>query len=91
MAMTKSTTIVWASSQDQFNTNLDTARTAKLQEMAADGKTDLRVEPINDTTTKRFWRDLAAAEEFVSFIVGQAELYNCTVVSTLIEDYQEPL
>lgn len=91
MSMTKTTTIVWGSESDQYKTEIDAARNAKLAEMAADGKTDLSVETINPVTTKRFWRDTAAAEEFISFITAQAEIFNCSVVSTLIEDYTAPV
>ena len=91
MAMTKTTTIVWGSEEEQYLPSLNTARDAKLTEMANDGKTDLSVETINPVTTKRFWRDTAAAEEFISFIMAQAEIYQCTIVSTLIEDYAEPV
>ena len=91
MAMTKTTTIVWGSEEEQYFDSLNTARTAKLTEMATDGKTDLAVENINPVTTKRFWRDIAAAEEFISFIMEQAEIYQCTIVSTLTEDYTAPV
>lgn len=91
MSMTKTTTITWGSSADQINPNLSTARTAKLVEMQGDGKTNGEFVIISPETSKRFWRDLAAAEEYISFIMEQAEIYNCSIVSTLIEDYPPPL
>lgn len=86
MSMTKITTIVWGSADHQGETQLTEARAIKLEEMQTDGKTDGRWEAVDAVTTKRYWRDLAAAEEFISFITAQAEIYNCSIVSTSITD-----
>ena len=86
MSMTKITTIVWGSADHQDETQLTEARAIKLTDMKADGKTDGRWEAVDLVTTKRYWRDLAAAEEFISFITAQAEIYNCIIVSTSITD-----
>ena len=91
MAMTKTTTIGWESEQDQLQPNLDAAREAKIGQMVADDKTDGSLERINPVTSRRFWKDEAAAEEFISFIMAQAELWQCNIVSTLIEDYTAPV
>ena len=86
MSMTKITTIVWGSADHQDETQLTEARAIKLTDMKADEKTDGRWEVVDAVTTKRYWRDLAAAEEFISFITAQAEIYNCIIVSTSITD-----
>ena len=86
MSMTKITTIVWGSADHQDETQLTEARAIKLTDMKADEKTDGRWEVVDAVTTKRYWRDLAAAEEFISFITAQAEIYNCSIVSTSITD-----
>ena len=91
MENTKTTTHVWASEEDQLQTDLDAARVAKIEQMIADGKTDGSLERINPVTSKRFWKDESAAEEFISFIMAQAQLWQCNVVSTLIEDYTAPV
>lgn len=91
MEITKTTTIVWGSEEEQLKPELDAARLAKIDQMMSEGKTDGALERISPTTTKRFWKDQSAAEEFVSFVMAQAELWNCNVVSTLIEDYTAPV
>jgi hypothetical protein len=91
MEITKTTTIVWASEEEQLQPNLDAARSAKINQMISEGKTNGALERISPTTSKRFWKDQSASEEFISFIMAQAELWNCDVVSTLIEDYTAPV
>lgn len=86
MPMTKITTIVWGSADHQNETRLSEARAVKLTEMQTDGKTNGRWEAVDPLTTNRYWRDLAAAEEFISFVTAQAEIYNCSIVSTSITD-----
>ena len=84
MAMTKTTTITWGSVEDQNDERLITAREAKLSEMTTDGKTDGTVTAIDPVTTKRFWRDTPAAEEYISFIMSQCEIFDLSITSTLI-------
>lgn len=86
MSMTKITTIIWESADHQNETRLTEVRAPKLEEMQTDGKTNGRWEAVDEVTTKRYWRDLAAAEEFISFVTAQAEIYNCNIVSTSITD-----
>jgi len=86
MSMTKITTIVWGSADHQNEIQLTEVRKTKLDEMQADGKTDGGWDAVDEVTTKRYWRDLAAAEEFISFVTAQAEIYNCNIVSTSITD-----
>ena len=87
MITTKTTTITWASHEDQMKPDLQTDRQAKLTQMQNDGKTDrdyfILVSPA---CTTRYWRDQSAAEEFASFITGIAELYNCGINSIVFGD-----
>jgi hypothetical protein len=86
MSMTKITTIVWGSEGDQIHPTLHEARAIQLAEMINDEKTDGRWESVDDVTTNRYWRDLAAAEEFISFITEQSAIHNCNIISTSITD-----
>ena len=91
MEFTKSTVIVWGNREDQRHEALYAAREAKLLEMEAAGKTEASAKELVDwVTTKRHWKDQSAAEEFVAFILEQAALHNCSIVSTQIEDYVAP-
>jgi hypothetical protein len=49
----------------------------------------IEAEIVNDYTTIRFWKDQAAAEEFVTFITTEAAKHGSTIVSTTIEDHVE--
>lgn len=91
MEMTKTTTIVWASEADQGNSNLNTAREAKIDQMMQAGLTNGVYTAIDPVTTVRYWINQNSAEEFISFIMAQAELYNCSILSTLINDYTAPV
>ena len=86
MAMTKTTTITWASAEAQDDERLSTARTAKIIEMGTDGKTDGLRDIISPVTSTRSWRDQAAAEEYISFLTGQCEIYNLSIISIVIGD-----
>ena len=87
MITTKTTTITWASADDQMKPDLMTDRMAKLAQMEADGKTDLSYYTIvSPVCTTRYWRDQSAAEEFASFITGIAEIYNCGINSIVFGD-----
>ena len=87
MDTTKTTTITWASAEDENKPDLMTDRMAKLAQMQTDGKTDtsyyIIVSPI---CTTRYWRDQPAAEEYASFITGIAEIYNCGINSIVFGD-----
>jgi hypothetical protein len=84
MAMTKTTTITWTSAEAQDDERLKTARLAKLVEMLNDEKTDNVRVIIDPVTTIRSWRDQSAAEEYISFIMGQCEIFDLGIVSTVI-------
>jgi anti-sigma regulatory factor (Ser/Thr protein kinase) len=88
--MLKKTTITWGSAADQTHEVLAVARQAKLVEMVQAQKVHIKeAEQINDVTTVRFWKDQAAASEFVTFIYVEAAKHGCVVISAIIEDYVE--
>lgn len=87
MIITKTTTITWESAEDQMKPDLQTDRIAKLTEMQTDGKTNTSYYTlVSPVCTTRYWRDLAAAEEYASFITGIAEIYNCGIDSIVFGD-----
>jgi hypothetical protein len=49
--------------------------------MISDGKTDGSSLAITPITTTRYWLDLAAAQEYGTFISTAATTYNCTITS----------
>ena len=81
MAFDTTTTITWASEADQINADLSTARKTALATMISEGKTDGSSLAITPVITIRYWRDLAAAQEFGTFISNAAVAYNCTIIS----------
>ena len=88
--MLKKTTIVWGSAEDQNHPDLSVARLVKITEMLRAEKIHLiEAEVVNDYTTVRFWKDQAAAEEFVAFIQEQAVTHGSVIVSATIKDHIE--
>lgn len=87
ITFTTLTIITWASYEDQMdNLDLDDARTTKLNEMADAGKTDGEAIVVSPTVTKRFFVDVAAAQEYIDFMVAVALQYGSTIVSTEIQE-----
>lgn len=92
MEFTKTTVIIWGDRWHQQNEALTAARDAKLAEMEGDGKTEAAArELVDEVTTKRFWKDQSAAEEYIAFITTQATLNECIITSATIEDYVAPV
>jgi hypothetical protein len=81
MAFDTTTIITWASEADQINADLSTARETALATMISEGKTDSSSLAITPVITIRYWRDLAAAQEYAAFISAAATQNNCTIVS----------
>jgi hypothetical protein len=92
MDITKTTTITWASEEDQANESLHEARVLKVIELAGQGKTDPHnFLKVDEVTTIRYWTDQSSAEEFVAFMTEHAAINNCVIVSAVIEDYSAPV
>lgn len=81
MAFDITTTMTWASSVDQTNPDLAATRDIKIETMISEGKTDGSSFGVIPTVTIRYWRDLAAAEEFAAFLTANAAKHNCNLVS----------
>ena len=94
MTMTKSTTVVWGSKEAWEIPEFVAAKTAFFHDAAAAGKTDLSYD-IEDPETEliwtRFWRDQAAAEEFLAFNSAKAAEFGAVIVSSSIGDYTPPV
>jgi len=87
LTFTTSTVITWASYEDQHdNLELDDARTGKLNTLASEGKTDGEALVVSPTVTKRFFIDVAAAQDYIDFITAAATQYGSTIVSTAIQE-----
>ena len=81
MAFDITTTMVWASLADQINPDREADNYANLDRMISEGKTDGSFFGVMPTVTIRYWRDLAAAEEFAAFLTANAAKHNCHLVS----------
>lgn len=87
ITFTTSTVITWASYEDQMdNIEFDDLRSAKLTSMAEAGKTDGEAIIVTPTVTKRFFVDVAAAQEYIDFLVTNAPQYGLTITSTEIQE-----
>ena len=54
--------------------------------MEVAGKTDGFFVPVDNYHIKRVWLDQDAADEWVQFVAGEAELYNVIITDYLISD-----
>jgi hypothetical protein len=92
MEYTKTTVVVWGDEAHPRNVIQSAARRAKLLEMEADGKTENAARlVVNAVTTKRFWKDQSAAEEWIAFTTDVAAANELTIISATIEDYVAPV
>jgi hypothetical protein len=92
MEFTKTTVVVWGNEAHPRNEIQSAARRAKLQEMEADGKTEATAcVLVDEVTTKRFWKDQSAAEEWIAFTTDVAAANELTITSATIEDYVAPV
>jgi hypothetical protein len=84
--MTKTTTITWGSIADQEHIGIEQARDIKLIEMSKLGKTDGTALNISPECTRRYWADLASAEEYATFINEISLSFNIAPASIVIDD-----
>jgi hypothetical protein len=63
----------------------------KAGQMETAGKTDGLYEFLDEYRTKRVWLDQNAADEWVQFVAGEAELYNVVITDYLIGDNTAPV
>jgi copper homeostasis protein CutC len=94
--MTKNTIITWLAAAEvtreltSGSDRLGEERSYKIAQMLQEEKTDGLPTMESVYVHKRNWVDQAAAEEYVTFIIGLAAKYNTTIVSTEIVDYVAP-
>ena len=86
MTLTKTTTIIWKSAEDQHHFDLEVLRDTKIYDMIIAGKTDGDGIPVTAECSSRNWLDQAAAEEYISFITEAAATCKVSIVSTTITD-----
>lgn len=84
MILTKATVITWGSLEAQIgHDSLNEDRMDFISNAVATSKTNGLYDVIDDVTTKRYWSDQTAAEEFKQFIL--AETANLGITSPNIE------
>jgi hypothetical protein len=84
MVWTKATIIKWDSLESQVgHDSLNEDRMDFISNAVATDKTNGLYDVIDDVTTKRYWLDQAAAEEFKQFIL--TETANLGITSPNIE------
>lgn len=87
MILTKESIMTWTSSEAKNSPpELITERTAFVQGMMAQDKTDGYPVELTDTTTRRLWVDQAAAEEWAAWIQATATRLGAGLVSVTIND-----
>ena len=59
---------------------------AKADEMKQDGKTDALFDFVDGYSSKRYWIDQNASDEWVAFINGNANAYNVVIQNISVED-----
>ena len=83
MAMTKKTITVW-STMPQTNTEFNIARTAKIEVMKTEGKTDeVLPTPISENSFQRNWLNSAAANEWVTFLNETSTQFSVAQTTTV--------
>jgi len=83
MAMTKKTITVW-DTIPQTNTEFNAARTAKIEAMKSDNKTDAtEATKISENTFQRNWSSTAAANEWITFLNETSTQFSLTQTTTV--------
>jgi len=88
---TKQTILTYDAAVDMVPPEYLNALMIKANQLAVDGKTDASWIFLDEFRSKRVWLDQNAAEEWVQFVAGQAELYNVVMTDYLIGDNADPV
>lgn len=80
------TTITWQDADHQLHPELDADRAKILAEMFEAGLMRLPPVFVNESTTKRFWPSENIAHYYVNEMQKLAEKYNCTIVTSVVEN-----
>lgn len=83
---TKQTVFTYQYTVDSVPAEYSNALLTKVGKMEAAGKTDGFFVFIDEHHIKRVWLDQDAADEWVQFVAGEAELYNVIITDYLISD-----
>jgi hypothetical protein len=83
---TKQTIFTYQSTVDTVPAEFSNALNTKAGQMEVAGKTDGFVVFVDENHVKRLWVDQDAADEWVQFTAGEAELYNVVITDYLISD-----
>ena len=87
MILTKKTIMTWESPEAKISpAELYIERAAVLETAVTAGKTDGEPNNTSDTTTERYWTDLAAATEWAEWIQAAATRFSAGLISVTIED-----
>ena len=83
---TKQTTLTYQDTVETVAVEFSNALNTKAGQMETAGKTDGFVVFVDENHVKRLWVDQDAADEWVQFTAGEAELYNVVITDYLISD-----
>ena len=83
---TKQTTLTYQDTIETVAIEFQNALNTKAGQMEVAGKTDGFFVPVDNYRIKRVWLDQDAADEWVQFVAGEAELYNVIITDYLISD-----
>ena len=83
---TKQTTLTYQDTVETVAVEFSNALNTKAGQMEVAGKTDGFFVLVDDYHIKRVWLDQDAADEWVQFVAGEAELYNVIITDYLISD-----
>jgi hypothetical protein len=91
MILTKQTIMTWTSAEAKnMPAELTPERTAFVQGMFDQGKTNGPPVELDALRTQRLWTDQAAAEEWAAWIQATATRLGSGLVSVEISDYTAP-
>lgn len=81
MTFTRATIVTWASNEDQVGSaDLTAERQALVAKLVSQGKTDGIYYPVSPTSTRRYWIDQSAAEEYAAGLSAIAAKYSKKLV-----------
>jgi hypothetical protein len=81
MAFDITTTNTWESAADHYNPAREVDNNATIARMISEGKTDGSFIDPSPVVAVRYWRDLAAAQEFAEFTHANNAKHNCKIIS----------
>ncbi len=83
---TKNTILTYQETVDLVPAEFSNALLTKAVQMEVAGKTDGMYVFLDEYRSKRVWLDQDAADEWIQFVAGEAELYNVIINDYLISD-----